>query len=78
MQINCNPFHFVVQVHAHGGQLLRIGSAFYWVGTSRKEQQALVSSDINLYVSESLSGPWRFLGSIFNWRQIQGYPDRWP
>lgn len=67
-----------LQVHAHGGQLLRIGGTFYWVGTSRKEQRALVSTDINLYASESLSGPWRFLGSIFNWNQIQGYPDRWP
>ena len=69
---------FLVQVHAHGGQLLHIAGVYYWVGTSRKEQRALVSSDINLYFSEQLSGPWTFLGSIFNWRQIQGYPDRWP
>ena len=66
------------QVHAHGGQLLRSGGTYYWVGTSRKEQAALVSSDISLYAAERVSGPWRPLGSIFNWRQIEGFPDRWP
>lgn len=53
------PAHLPFQVHAHGGQLLREGGAWWWVGTSRKVESALISHGIYLYRSTDLS-TWEF------------------
>jgi hypothetical protein len=48
-----------LQVHAHGGQLLQLGSTYYWVGTSQKILPAWTSEHINIYSSTDLQS-WTF------------------
>lgn len=65
------------QVRAHGGQLIQEGGRFFLVGTSRKEQAALVSSDIQLYSSTDFAH-WHAHDSILRNSSITAFPELLP
>lgn len=56
-------------IHAHGGQVLKSGNLYYWVGESEKQTFASKPQSINLYSSSDLK-TWTFVKEIFNQAMI--------